>query len=400
MNDRLPKRETGFSLLEMIIAMALGMIVLGAAVQIYIQGVSATWTVTQRAELQQDFRAASNMLTKDLSLAGAGLGNGVAVPLPSGVTPRYGCDQVNCYLNGVAGTYPLQGTTPYLYGLLPGYNKGPTLNTTQGPTDVVTVIYTDTSFYLNCYTPKATARGVVTFYQPNAPSTWATEGCLPGVDAPTAPQAINDTVVGLTTGDLVLMTLGGTTVVGEVTGPVTTGTDVNGKTTYIVPFANSDALKMNQTAVGFGLNTAAVNAAGSSSSAPCGGSGPCRVLVITYYIDNTSVLPRLMRQISGHTPMPVAENVVYMKFTYDLFNDSTATAAISCVNPGQTGDTCVSGTTTGLLPNQITKINVQNMAMDGTQVGSQFGLGKGYQSLDLQTSVSARDLTYTNQYPN
>ena len=47
---------------------------LGAAVQIYIQGVGATWTVTQRAEMQQDFRAASNMLTKDLSLAGAGLG--------------------------------------------------------------------------------------------------------------------------------------------------------------------------------------------------------------------------------------------------------------------------------------------------------------------------------------
>ena len=387
-------------MLEMIIAMALGMIVLGAAVQIYIQGVSATWTVTQRAELQQDFRAASNMLTKDLSLAGAGLGNGVAIALPSGVTPRYGCDQTNCYLNGVAGTYPLQGTTPYLYGLLPGYTKGPTLNTTQGPTDVVTVLYTDTSFYLNCYTPKATARGVVTFYQPSAPTTWATEGCLPGVDAPAAPQAVNDSVVGLTTGDLVLMSLGGTTVVGEVTGNVTTGTDANGNTTYIVPFANSDALKMNQTAVGFGLNTAALNASGSSSSAPCGGSGPCRLLVITYYIDNTITPPRLMRQVSGHSPMPVAENVVYVKFTYDLFNDSTSTAAIGCVNPGQTGDTCVSGTTTGLLPNQITKINIQNMAMDGTLAGSQFGLGKGYQSLDLQTSVSARDLTYTNTYPN
>src|SRR5271157_2521272 len=151
MSNRLPKRESGFSLLEMVVSMALGTIVLGAAVQIYIQGVTATWTVTQRAELQQDFRAASNMLTKDLSLAGAGLGNGVAIALPSGVTPRYGCDQLNCYLNGVAGTYPKQGATPYLYGLLPGYDLGPTLNGNQ--TDVVTVIYTDTAFYLNCYIP-------------------------------------------------------------------------------------------------------------------------------------------------------------------------------------------------------------------------------------------------------
>ena len=38
------KRANGFSLLEMIIAMALGTLVLGAAVQIYSQGVAATVT--------------------------------------------------------------------------------------------------------------------------------------------------------------------------------------------------------------------------------------------------------------------------------------------------------------------------------------------------------------------
>ena len=40
MSERSTKRKSGFSLLEMVIAMALGLIVLGAAVQIYIQGVS------------------------------------------------------------------------------------------------------------------------------------------------------------------------------------------------------------------------------------------------------------------------------------------------------------------------------------------------------------------------
>ncbi len=93
MGDRLKTRESGFSLLEMMISVALGTVVLGAAVQIYSKGVAATWTVSQRAEMQQDFRAASNMLTKDLSEAGAGLGNNVAIALPSGRTPRFGCDQ-------------------------------------------------------------------------------------------------------------------------------------------------------------------------------------------------------------------------------------------------------------------------------------------------------------------
>jgi prepilin-type N-terminal cleavage/methylation domain-containing protein len=390
MSDHSKKRQSGFSLLEMVISMALGTIVLGSAVQIYIQGVSATWTVTHRAEMQQDFRAASVMMTKDLSLAGAGLGSGAAIPLAKPTTPQFGCDQTaHCYLNGIAGTYPLQSGSPYMYGLIPGYNLGPILNAVQGATDTVTTIYTDSTFYLNCYSAKITAKGVVTFYQPTSPATWTTLGCLP--NTVTAPQAVNDASLGLTAGDLVLLTLGGTTMVAEVTGVVTTGVDPSGNTTYIVPFANSDALKMNQTPAGGGLNTAALLAAGSSSPAPCGNTGPCRLLAVTYYIDNTIAPPRLMRQVSGHSPVPVAKNVAYLKYSYDLFNDSTGTQAVNQAD---------GGVSLGLLPNQITKINILNMAINSSQMGSQFGQGNGYQRLDLQTSVGARNLSYVNDYPN
>jgi len=86
--------------------------------------------------------------------------------------------------------------------------------------------------------------------------------------------------------------------------------------------------------------------------------------------------------------------------TYDLFNDATNTPAVGCENPGASGDVCVSGSSSGLIPNQITKINVQNMAMDSSMNGTQFGQGNGYQRLDLQTSVCARNLTYVNNYPN
>jgi prepilin-type N-terminal cleavage/methylation domain-containing protein len=397
MGDRLKTRDSGFTLMEMMVSLALGAVVLSAAGQIYIKSVSATWTVAQRAEMQQDFRAASNMLTTDLSLAGAGLGS-VAIALPSGTTPQYGCDQTiptKCYINGAAGTYPINSGTPYLYGLIPGYNKGPVLNSTN--TDVITVAYTDSSFYLNCYIPKVTAKGVVTFSQPAGATPWA--GCLPNNNV-TVPQAVNDAAAGLTAGDLVMMTLGGTSVVAEVTGGVTTAV-VSGNTTYIVPFANfdptHDPLKMNQTPSGGGLNGAALNAVGAASSAPCGGAGPCRLLVITYYIDNTTTPARLMRQISGHTPMPVVENIAYLKFSYDLFNSTTGSPAVNQPNPGS-GDANDTASNT-LLPNQITKINILNMAMDSTQKGTQFGAA-GYQRMDLQTSVSTRNLTFTNNYAN
>ncbi|MFY9676746.1 MAG: prepilin-type N-terminal cleavage/methylation domain-containing protein [Terriglobales bacterium] len=397
MHKRLTTRESGFSLVEMMVSMALGAIILAAAVQMYTKSVSATFMVSQRAEMQEDFRAASNMLTKDLSLAGAGMGNGAAIALPSGTTPRYGCDQSStCYINGVAGTYPLNAGVPYMYGLIPGYNKGPILNASQGNTDVITVIYTDSNFLLNCYIPQVTAKGVVTFSQPVSPNTWASEGCLPNPSV-SSPQAPNDPAAGLAIGDVVMMTLNAKTIVAEVTGAITTA-GAGSTETWSVPFADNDALKLNQTGSGTGLNSVPLNAVGSSSAAPCGAQGPCRLMIVTYYVDNTGTTPRLMRQISGHTPMPVVENVAWMKFTYDLYNDSTASYCTLQPNPGSgdANDTC----SNGLLPNQITKINIQNMAINSTQLASQFGLGYGYQRMDLQTSVCARNLTYMNNYPN
>ncbi len=381
MSDQSTKRKRGFSLMEMTIAMGLGTLVLGVALQLYSQGVSATWTVSQRAELQQDFRAASDMLTKDLSLAGSGLGNGTQVPLPSGTAPVYGCDQTpKCYLgstNLVSGKYPLNGATPTLYGLVPGYNLGPTLASNPSATDVVTVAYADTSFYLNCYQATISALGKVTF-APASPPAWPA-GCLPNGVA--TPQAVNDTMLGLTPGDLVYFP--SLNMVGEVTaGTITVGANAVGAT-YTVPFANGDALNMNQTAAGGGLNTAALNASGTS---------PVRLLVITYYIDNTVSPARLMRQISGHSPMPVSDGIVYMKFSYDLYNDATNLPAVNQPNPGS-GDANDTASD-GLNPTAITKINILHMAMDSTLHGA-----KGYQGLDLETSVSARDLTYSNNYP-
>ena len=392
MSDRSTKRVRGFSLLEMVIAMSLGTLVLGAAVQIYSQGVAATLTTTQRAELQQDFRAASNMLTRDLSLAGAGLNPGTAIALPATATPVYGCAQATgnpCYLganNNSSVTYPVTGGTPYLYGLLPGYNDGPTPPTAPAATDVITVVYTDNALYLNCYTATITGTTTVTFGQPTPFTTWAATGCLPSASGLSAPQAVNDASVGLTAGDLIMFTFGLTNVVAEVTTAATAG--------GVATFALSDALKMNQAATVSNSLASQYN-----SKTPVTGTGT-RILVITYYLDNTVSPPRLMRQISGHTPMPVAENVAYLKFTYDLFNSTSNTPALAQCNPGSSTVTCnPSPGSVGLLPNQVTKINIQNMAMDSTLMGSQYGQGNGYQRIDLQTSVSARNLTYVNNYP-
>jgi hypothetical protein len=188
---------------------------------------------------------------------------------------------------------------------------------------------------------------------------------------------------------LILFTFGSNNIVAEVTTAATGG--------GVTAFAANDVLKMNQAA---GVTNSLANnyVASPPAAALTSGFGQ-RIFVITYYLDNTASTPRLMQQVSGHTPVPVAESVVYLKFTYDLFNDATNLPAVNCSNPGVASDGC-GGASLNLLPNQVTKINIQNMAMDGSQKGNLFGQGKGYQRLSLQTSVCARNLTYVNNYPN
>jgi hypothetical protein len=88
-----------------------------------------------------------------------------------------------------------------------------------------------------------------------------------------------------------------------------------------------------------------------------------------------------MRIQSGKTPMPVAENVGYLKFTYDVDNNGVITAAQPSLP-------------TGVTPNMITKVNIAHMSMRSQQIGT-----TGYQGLDLQTSISARNLTMGQEYP-
>ena len=74
---------TGFTLIEMMVSFALAMIVLASTVQLFKSGVDASTLISQRAELQANSRAAVNLISKDVSMAGAGLPPG-GIQLPTG----------------------------------------------------------------------------------------------------------------------------------------------------------------------------------------------------------------------------------------------------------------------------------------------------------------------------
>jgi hypothetical protein len=361
--------------------LAVGLIIVGAAVQLFTRGVNATWVISQRAELQQNARASSNLLDKDISLAGAGLPTGgVALASGTGARPIYGCDYLGvCYLgptNSASITYPNQvvsgNTINYMYGVIPGWKKGVTVSATVGATDVITVVYADTQFLLSDYTVK--------FNDLNGNSVTFT---LPTPAPNPLDQAVNNTGVGLQQGDLVLFTstAGSAYAVAAVTAAVPAG----GGPSYTVAFANADASLMNQNAATSNSLTQIATAAGTAATAA--GVTATRLWAITYYLDTTTTpgTPTLMRQVNARKPVPVAENVADLRFTYDTYDNNGLLL-------NATGDGGMSAATP-ISPNQIRTINLAHLT-----IRSQLPGRSGYSSMDMQTSVSARNMSFNDRY--
>src|SRR5215469_8370907 len=153
MNKADNNSRRGFSLIELLVASSIGLIVILTMTSLFKMGMDATFTVTQRAEVQQNMRAAIELMTQDIGHAGAGLPTGGLQLATAGVS-NYACYQTTCYLP--THTYPNNvgtGIANYMYGILPGYSNGvengvAIPNAPAARNDSITVIYQDYAFPL------------------------------------------------------------------------------------------------------------------------------------------------------------------------------------------------------------------------------------------------------------
>ncbi|MGB8061307.1 MAG: prepilin-type N-terminal cleavage/methylation domain-containing protein [Candidatus Sulfotelmatobacter sp.] len=350
-----PRR--GFTLIELMVAMSLGLLVVGAMASLFKMGLNSTMLVTQRAETQQNMRAAVDLMVKDISMAGAGLPSG-GIQLPNGggaTASKYGCDQSGtCHIP--AYTYP---TNNYMYGVIPGFSNGvegdaviaaappPIIN------DSITVIYADYNFPLWEYN--------VTFPTPGNGGAIALSPNAAYVPAPPLVTAAG----GIQVGDLIMLSNSLGTAVGEATGINPGG----------ITFADQDALNINQ-------NSAAQNNIKAISTGA--NTVAYRLFAVTYYVTvpANGQTPRLMRQVNGLNPVPVADDIINLQFAYDNYNSDTAALDANQPNPLGVGES----------PNLIQKINIVVMGQ------SMLNYGKQSQSMYLATSVSARNMAFRNTY--
>ncbi len=390
MNDTHKQRTTGFSLLELLVAMSLGLLMLGAATQLFKSAMTTTSLVSNRTEMQQNVRAALDLVSKDVSMAGAGLPTG-GLQLPTGLgstASKIGCNQVGqCYLNnknyanGTVGTAPTVTVANYMYGIIPGSGNGmeavgttsvagsvAAMNGAPSP-DSITVNYVDFAPQFNLF------HGTFA----NATGTGVT--LTPPIPMPTTLLPATDSGTGIKVGDLLLVTTSRGSAVGEVT--VVTPYLTTGAT---VTFANLDVLNMNQSGATSG-NMASIVPAGSFTL-PWVVAAPAvtvqRLLVITYFIEVPPTgTPRLMRQVNGNTAQPVADNILDMQLSYDLCDTG---------NLGGTCATTVDPIAVFQAPTQIHKVNIQIMGQ------SLLASGTDWQNMQLSSAVSTRNLTFKDRY--
>ena len=83
MKAKRQNRKQGFTLVELMVSMALGLLVMASIASLFKTGMDSTKLVIERAETQENMRAAMDLMVKDISMAGSGLPSG-GIQLPNG----------------------------------------------------------------------------------------------------------------------------------------------------------------------------------------------------------------------------------------------------------------------------------------------------------------------------
>jgi type IV pilus assembly protein PilW len=330
--------DKGFSLLELMIASMVGLIILGGVMGLLNQAFKGNSNILQRSQLQQNAQVALNLVSQDLTIAGTGIAQG-GIPLPSGAAStaaKRGCTTSGCGSWVITSNYGVDNVNNRLYSVMCGDGLGP--NVGAGATDIITVAFLDTNVDLG-----------------NNITAIASDG----------------STINLLTGKGALLKANDILMLASSNNGSTAAVVTANPSGDQVALSSGDALHFNQlTSTLLGNVRALVPSGAVNISAD-------KINVVTYYIEATTM--RLMRQVNLNSPVPVAEIIENLQFTYDIQGASGVTSNLDDAGTSQ---------------NQIRKINIRVGARSlNTEIN-----GK-YDRIELTTSVSVRNLSFVDRYP-
>jgi prepilin-type N-terminal cleavage/methylation domain-containing protein len=302
------KRESGFSLVELMVAMAIMLLILAATVQMLTDAVHAVAGVSLMADTQENMRAGLNYMVRDLSQAGDGIPQtGLNIPAGTVVWP------------GTGGDFPAAWTA--IYGISPGYQMGPTTTASGQKTDTVTLLYADNTLQDNTFAPAHWLNE----FPVNLAASCPAGSIVPTGSAPTLSITITfdgtkcvnvfSGNTGLNTGDLILLQNNAGSCGGSTSGL--------GSTTCDASDPNSNMALRVITGISKGSNAITLapgDAFGlNGGSLPAGTITATRVWMITYYIDNSNTqLPQLMREVNLNGAVAVSQVIENLQLFYDI----------------------------------------------------------------------------------
>ncbi|MEO8678201.1 MAG: prepilin-type N-terminal cleavage/methylation domain-containing protein [Vicinamibacterales bacterium] len=354
--------SAGYSLVELLIAMTLLTLIMGATLGGLANVMTGNETVMMLSTMNGQLRSGLDLMVRDFLQVGSGLPASHSVSIPNGA------GSVTVRLPGPPGTaFTTTAGDLTLPAVIPWAGGGPTIAGTA--TDVVSVLMADNAFL-------DVALSAVT----NTTVTIAA-----GPNLATGPDRVLE-------GQLMLISKGSFNTLVQVTLK-----DVN---TRVLTFANGDSLRLNQTAAAAG-NLTALNAQAPVNSAAA--TRISRLRLITYYLDTSvsTVHPRLMRRINNGDQVTfnnnlgtsVAMDIVNLQLAYDISNGAG--------NPGNVEMVAADMTTAGACnpaacaQTQIRKVNMQLTAQ--TQ-----NLGQASQTAflrnTLSSQVSLRSMAFVDRY--
>jgi type II secretory pathway pseudopilin PulG len=351
--------EAGFSLIELLVSATIGLLVIGAALTAFTNGVEINDIASQMSDSGHNLRTGANLLIKDLMQTGRGIPTGgISIPLGAGQIKRPGPDGSALFFDNTNGETLAAVTT--------GHDKGPAVD--GQPTDIVTLLMIDSildefllqPLQVNVSTtpgtvPKLSADG--SSFNVGTNTGWIAGDPANGRDPVKA-------------GDLILFTNpGGSTAMQTVTR-------VDATNVYFE--ANSqDSFNLNQRGVAAGSITQLL---GTQLTVQ-------RVLMYTYFVNvETGKPPRLTRKLNHFEKTPLVGVVEDLELSYDLVDGTT--------NP--TGVTELPFTANGVTysANQIRKANVHIGVRSETMSLKRHE----YQRNHLTTVVSLRNLAFVDRY--
>jgi type II secretory pathway pseudopilin PulG len=376
------KREAGFSLMEVLVATALMVVIMGTTLRALSDATHANEAVTLMADSQENLRAAMNYMTKDIVEAGEGLPQG-GIPIPNSATLLNPNPPLASAVNrpgpiGGPATFPPSFLT--LPAITDGFQQGPQA-VTPNPnvpggvllgtkTDFITVVYADNTIVDTVH--NTTLSSLPIFLAASG----ANPGCPAGSLDPTGLTATFDAncitlPVGntaITPGDLIMFQNANGATIQTVTAAA-------GQTLTFAGGGGGDAFALNASAQPSGTIINIRNADGTFPPTTAS-----RVWMITYYIDTTNQQrPLLMRRVNFRPATPVAEVIEDLSISYDINNGPPSTAQVEAA---------------GFSPNAIRKVNLSLAA----RADNAYSQNKTYFRNNLQTQVSVRSLAFFNDF--